>query len=211
MDWKVVLSRLIFFIFCASMIYFYYQGLVDPIGTHYWLVSFGLAILLLDFCTLFVVALFLRMQDTPKGKRFWLFWLAMVIIIAFGASVYLNILLFGYFLVSIGIRFLLTRRRQSADQMSGDTRWIFITGVAIVLSVTVAVAFSSALLSMYPSQIELLRQYIQHHTSPGGMSGMIPDNPGFIAVWGIFYFLFQILFTVVSDRLRTVMKNATVL
>jgi heme/copper-type cytochrome/quinol oxidase subunit 2 len=194
------------------MIYFYDQGLADPIKTDYWLVNFGLIILFLEFITLFVVVIFLRIQDPAESKGQLIFWLIIMIIMAFAFSAFQNIVLFGYFLLSVAIRFVLVRKKPSTDQTTGETRWIMITAAAIVLSVMVAVVFSSSLVYSYSSQIDLLRDYIQNHGSFGGKaSGMIPENPAFIAVWGIFYFLFQILFTIIAERFKGTAKTIIII
>jgi len=199
-----VISMIPFLIFCSIMILFFYNGFLYPIVTDFWIVRYGIPVLIFELCSIFMI--FFLLSITSKEKKFtWLifiFFFIMPIIFSFFLTYIFNIYMFPYFLLSIFIKFIVFRKIDESHDFTG----VIITILSIPLSMAIGAIFNSMILDRFPYQSGLINSYMD---SLAKSSGNMNNPAGFFALWGIFYFSFLILFTLLFEILiwRKKLKN----
>jgi len=194
MQIKRFVSLIPFLIFCVIMISFFYNGFLYPIESDFWIVRFGIPILVFELCSIFVILFFLSITGEDKSFNWAIFLSTFVfpLFFCFAVSFFYNIFLFPYFLLSIFIKYLGFRKIKNFDDFPGLT----ITSLSLLFSMVIGGVFESYLSKSYPAQSEIIVDYIINNMPVEG------DNTitgSFVVLFGFFYFSFQIIFTLIYE------------
>ncbi len=175
-------------VFNFLVIYYFAYGFLFPEETGFWLIHYGFPVILLEFFSVFTILslpLLLDKREAGTGLMlvFTSFALVFVITILFNPPVFI------YFVVSTGLKFIALK--QGKWEAAETAKRVAITGFAIVISAVLAIGLSPIIGNAFPGQQEALRYRITEAAAQqgGAISGEIVDNPAYIAVWGILYFL----------------------
>ena len=211
------LSKTIFVLFNLIMIGYFAYGFLFPKESDFWLVTTGFPIILLEFLTVFVVftgADSFNNRRSKRQKSLSLLVLLGLFLTAFGFcfSIGNNPLLFGYFVLSSAVKifrlkdelaFIRSNPAGIRTNSSDSLKAIGYSAAAIIFGAIIAVPLSFFAI-FFPAQQGLLREaLVQNVERTGGtISGIVVDNPGFIACWGILYFLLLLLFELFPNFIK---------
>ena len=189
---KNFILKIPFFIFCFIMILFYYNGLLYPPETNYWITQIGLPILFLEILSIFVfISLSISDYDSYMGGIL----LIAILLIAFFFTFFFNILIFLYFLLSIAIKFIAFKKKRNVEEADEGIGGLGVTALSWLIAIFIGAVFSPILNNFFPNQIEIINEYILEQLPTGvhitgNFGGMIP-------LWGISYFSCSIIFNIV--------------
>lgn len=180
------------------MIFLYYNGFMNPEETNYWIVRFGLPILFLEFLGL-LAFIFLGMVVYYKAYDEWpMLLLIVIILIAFGFTVFINILIFLYFLLSIIIKFFVFRTTKDAEVDEEEPDLILVVALSWGISLAIGFLASPILTNFYPEKINVIENFHISQLPPGvHLEGNISTG-SLTVLWGISYFFFSFMFTLVQ-------------
>ena len=164
-----------------------------PVESDFWLIKNGFLILIIEFFSLFIIVFlsdfWQERQSRSEHKTIHpLVGLCAVLLMTSIIIIVFNPLLLLYFLVSIGVKFFRFRSETSRSTIAMNQVY---SVIFLVLSAFATLLFSQIMLS-FSDQIIAYRSFFE--SLPGKMSGAVVDNPGFIAMWGFFYFIFLSIF-----------------
>ncbi len=205
------LGKIPFSLQCLFMIFWFGYCFFFPIETGLWLVKDGFALITLEFLSVFMLVLipaafgketgwkssrgkFSMAFEGPKaagrGNRAdVLFAIILISLMAFLWTFLSDaIYLFGYFVVSSVIKAVLITKRKDALQEGKEAA---IIGIAMLASALLAILVSPVF-HLFPENLEILREAFVGKNA----SGLIVDNPGFMAAWGMLYFLLIMAFEI---------------
>ena len=119
-DSTQLLSKIPFLLFSAAMILFYYTGLAFPEETNFWLVSYGFPILMLEFLGICVIVLLLSIINKENQKRMPILGLIVIMLMAFAFTALFNIILYLYFLISTGIKYVAFKKFRTLQRLPNE-------------------------------------------------------------------------------------------
>ena len=206
---KSILLKLPFWIFCISMILFFYIGLAYPEQTNYWLATNGIIIMILEFISIFSMILLLVianknaeiqlgievkgiLADRLPNRTNYFIGLICVMIMALVFTSFYNIWLFVYFLISSIVKFVAFKQIKTTSQTNEKIRSIGITIISLIFSAIIGFILSIFLCGIFQEQLALLYEY---HSSVSAASASIQV----FVFWGILYFAFLIFFDWYAD------------
>jgi hypothetical protein len=177
-----------------------------PEQSGYWLVTNGFPIILIEFLSFFITIFLFdywggEQEVTIKKKCYSLLGLCGILVMAGVAIIVFNPLLFLYLLVSVGIKFFMFKSK--GTRLKARIIQVY-SALILILTVMIAIVLSNVML-FFTDQIVAYQEFFK--TLPGTMSGLIVDNPGFIALWGCFYFVFLSLYEIVVKMRESKKKN----
>ena len=194
---RKIISKIPFLIFNIIMMFYFYNGFVNPEKTDYWLTQNGFPILLIEFYG--VIATLILLQISSKmyrkqiekqtgqniSKEALIFSLIIVISVIFSITYFFNIQLFFYFIISISVKGLAFRNIETDKQINEKLKFVIITILSWILSVTITWLILSQMAHLLSSQMrfKLTEDY-------GNL---------FFLLWGVLYFVFLILFEIGGD------------
>jgi len=194
MQIKRVISLIPFFVFSIIMISYFYNGFINPIETDYWIVRFGIPIIFFELCSLFCIIFLLSI--TGEGKSFnwpiFLLTFLMPVSFCFIISIFYNLLFFLYFLLSIFLKYIGFRKSKDLN----DFPVLTINSLSWLFSMMIAAFFGTIVSNAYKSQNDLIINNIVSNI-PASVENTITG--GFIVLFGISYFTFQIVFTLIYE------------
>jgi len=189
------ISFIFYMIFSLVMIFLFYNGLMYPEETNYWIITFGLPILILEICSLFVPILLANMIMYRSYDGWPLYSLIVIMVIAFCFTYFFNIILFFYFLLSSIIKFIVFKNKKNQEDFDEAIGGLGITAVSILISMIVATILITLFSDFFSYQIQLIEEFIYSQIPPnveivGNMEYVLG---GLISFWGILYFSISLL------------------
>jgi len=187
-----MIERILAIGFYIGIAAYFIYSFFFPVETDFWLMRNGFPIMILEFLTPIVILIIGKYHGKETGfkstgttsKEGLMVALLVVciaaLIVSFSVS---NLLLFGYFLLSVILKFI---NSKSKIDMRIEGRGVFFTVVMWGVSMISAVPFSGIFL-LFPSKIAEHVNFLK--TLPGEHAGAIIDNPGLLVMWGTIYFL----------------------
>lgn len=191
MDMKVFTSKAIFVIFNIVMIFYFIRGFLYPVETDFWLVHYGFPILIMEFLGLFIFPMISTIKEKKEMKN--LVFLLIIVFFAFLISfISYNYVVFLFFVLTALSKFFLISNSGSQRK---ETRLMISIMAALIIGSFLALLFSG-IGSGFPEQQELLRNRIVETGTRHGetIGGEVVDNPAFIAVWGVLYYILLTVF-----------------
>ena len=189
---KQLFLKIPVFAFCFIMILFYYNGLLYPQETNYWIAQFGLPILFLELLSLFV---FISLSIFDYNSYMGGILLIVIVLIALFFTFFFNILIFLYFLLSIFIKFIAFKKERNIEETDEDMGGLGVTTLSWLIAIFIGIVFSSILNNFFPTQIEIIKKFILEQL-PTGVH-IVGNIGGMIPLWGISYFTCSIIFNIV--------------
>lgn len=210
-----MLDRILPFSFNASMAAYFAYSFLFPAATGFWLVKDGFAIILLEFFSFFIILALATGLNKDSGweysgpapgtRSFWLM-LAAVLAMAFLFSFVLGALvLFGYFLLSLGVK---AYQLHHLPDAKAEGQQVAFAVLFFLLGAFAAVALSPWLASQFPDSVAALSAAFRQ--TGYDVEGDAVDNPGFIAIWGLLYFVGMALAGLFAYHLPAPSKPAAV-
>lgn len=202
---KRLLSEVPFLIFCVAMIPCYYNGFMYPEANDFWIVRYGAPILIFELFSIITVFVLLDLangRDAIKPLEY-----AKVaffpILVSFVIAYIFNIWMFPYFFLSISLKYFAFRKIKYSDELSRRISTLVISVVAMVTSMFIGFFCSSSLLDIFPHQSIIINQFITENSpfpiSSGGDGMDVQNMAGAIMLWGVCYFIFLFLFTIIYE------------
>lgn len=192
---KRIYTKVPLFLFNVLLIYLFFNGLLQPEKTHYWIVIFGIPILIFEASTLLIVEPLMYLSQGEQYRREALIFLILVVIAISSISFAFNIQLLFYYFVSIIVKYLsfraikdlsdIKKKFLSLEVVYRSLVWAIIP--AGVLSLTVGYRF-------FLSQATKLSNYVVERHLPTFNVLHHPLYVLFVTFFGICYFLFVIVF-----------------
>jgi len=197
---KRILSEVPFLIFCIYMIPYYYNGFVCPEENNFWIVRYGAPILFFELFSIILLFFLLDWADRKESIRLQDFIKIIILpmLFIFFLTYVFNIWLFPYFLLSTSLKYLAFRKIQSIDDLNRRFSSLIVSVVSILISMFIGAFFSTIILNNFQNQSNMINQFISEN-SPFPSSGDIKNPAGFIMLWGISYFVFLIIFTLIFE------------
>ena len=203
METRQIRSKISLWIFSVVMILFYYMGLAYPKQTDFWLVRYGFLILFFEFLSLFVIVLVLMMageEDITLKPFKWIhtnwipiFFLGLIIFMAFAASSIFNFLVFPYFLLSIAIKYFAFKKintvKGTDEKMIGVLRGVLASMLSLCPALFLPIPFLSTVRDTFSHQTDILAKFILENMPPSHGNISTGDIPVWIALAGIIYFI----------------------
>ena len=197
---KKIIKKISFFAFSFIMIIFFFVGLAYPEETDFWLVKYGFTLLILEVVSSGFLIFSLPSLSKKKIDLFLIIGFIFYLGFALPFAAYSNILLVPYFIVSGSIKYFYFNKKDVKDELRRRIGTIFFTAFSFSFSIVCALLLSPLLTNIFPTQIELLKNVF---VNLGGGSGDIAENPGIIALWGVFYFVFLMLFDLILHKFKS--------
>jgi hypothetical protein len=209
MELKIIYQRIIFLIFCISMLLFFILGAMYPVETNFWLVSNGVPILIIEFISIFSISLLLVITNKKaeehlniqmsgifgsivSKKTGYIFFLICVFIMAFSFLFIYSIWILLYFLISHLVKYFAFKQSSTTEETNrAINAWGGAT-VSIILSALISFFLSSYTYSIFAEQITLMNEYHQEILSNSGVTGSASFEV--FIMWGILYFIMLIFF-----------------
>jgi hypothetical protein len=193
---RQIISKGPFWIFCVVMALLYYNGLINPEESEYWLARFGLAILILEFFSVFVVIALLEITGKVSYERMSgvsVYVITVVSVLAFAFSWLTDLWSFVYFLLAIPTKFIAFRQIKSPDESRERLRSVVVSGGSIVLSALAGVFLAMKYEGAFHTEAQFLGQYLidRQASFDTTMDGRFLIFVGF---WGMLHFSLSILF-----------------
>jgi hypothetical protein len=127
----------------------------------------------------------------------------MILFMAFTITYFLDIYLFIYFLLALAVRYYFLRKSTDEEKSNEWIKSVVIPAASIVFSAFVARVLMDPILPSFSHQITVLKLYFQAHAPTWiHFKGIMFDNPGYIALWGVVYFVFILLFTLLANTMQ---------
>lgn len=191
------ISFIIYSIFSVIMIYQFYNALVYPVETNFWIVDFGLPIMILEIFNIFV-PVFLGILLVYESFNSWpLYSLLIILIIAFIFTCFFNIILFLYFLASAIIRFMTFYYRSIRDENETKSWEFEINTFSLLFAMFLGAITAFIVKDFFSDQISLIEQYLNSKISFGRFVGNEDFFSGaFISFCGVFYFSLPLLLNI---------------
>ena len=194
---KSIVTQVPLWVFSLTMIGFYYIGLVSPEQTNFWIVHYGYPIIFLELLSLFAYVMVSHIAEYKEYFSWSMGFLIILVIIAFSFTYLFNIVVFFYFLLSLGIKYISLRRIGDDDKLEAD---LATPALSWLCAVCIGLVCSPLLRNFYSRQIELIEQYVKNVLLPGvQITGNIAGVylGGIIALMGIVFFSCTILISIV--------------
>jgi len=184
------------------MIFYFYNGLLNPVETDFWIVKYGIPIIFLELLSLFgyILSSGVIESRSTEGSPVFLFFLGLIIVFAFAISFLFNILLFFYFLISLIIKFFALRYSKNENDNNKSNKFDDLGASALSWLFSIFIGFfgSPILRDSYSEQINAIDEFIINNLSDGIQltSSDIPGSSlgGLAALWGMSYFALLFLF-----------------
>jgi len=209
MELKSIHQRIIFWVFCISMILFFYIGAMYPVETNYWLVTNGVPIFIIEFLSIFSILMLLVLTNKKAEERLnievsgfivskyskktgYLIGLICIFLMAFFFFYIYSIWIFGYFLLSHAVKYFAFKKITTVEETNkAINAWGGAT-VSVILSGLISFFFSGFTGSIFSEQITLMNEYHREILSNAGATGYASFE--FFILWGILYFIMLIFF-----------------
>lgn len=180
-----IFSKGVFIVFNLVMIIYLIRGFFYPVESNFWLVQWGLPIMIMEFFSIFGVFSVLSLKKKREIKTFFglLAVILFAILIGFRFNNYMVIL---FFILTLLSKFFIT----TTDHYEKETKIYASIAIAFLLSIFLAVIFSKAGY-FFPAQQELLRNTMIER---GILEGDFVENPAFLLAWGVCYYILLTIF-----------------
>ena len=214
MKFKIQPSRVVFWIFSVVMFCLFLTGLIFPEKTNYWIVLYGIPIMIMEFFSIFstIILLLITNEDTEKfisvqtsgliADKFSKktnYWIAftLVCIMTFTFSIFLGITFFLYFIVSSFIKYIGYRNIDSETQTKGALKSFGVQVLSLILGGLAALPLSALFGMFFSRQISLMYAFHQNLLEQQGHTGYAAV--GVFAFWGMSYFILLITLDIFAD------------
>ncbi len=178
-----VLGKLPLVVFCAFMAFLYINGLLDPVGTDYWIATNGILVLILEFFSIVAAVLIEQTSKIGNAGALPLLVVIPVFVLAFGFSAVYNLQLFVYFVASVSVKAFIVK--MSSEPKSDDNRVSISAGasfLSLIFSVFISFFFASSLSELFADKFAILYEFHGSFTTAEA-------NIEVFVFWGIIYFL----------------------
>jgi len=193
MEIKKLMNKIPFWLFCIIMTISFFIGVSYPEETQFWIVRNAYPIILFEllslFTTVFIFGFRIYKSIVAIG-----FVLLMSVGIAYYIASNFNIWLMPYFLISLVVKYIASKKIESISKLSKLLDNTMINSIPYLFSVFIALIFSSAFQNVFTKQIRLIFEFEKEFLEKNDFS-----QQGFslVVLWGIIYFVFAFIFDIV--------------
>ena len=197
------ISKGIFILFNVIIILSFIRGYFYPVESNFWLVSFGIPILVIEFVSLLVILIIPRIKwdkkmlkrSNSKGKMHPI--LALVLIVSFGivvCALYKNYLLFLFLILSLLSKLILINKENYGEH----EKFAVLMMTSIIIAFLLAFICGGIVGKYFPDQQKLL---IDEMVKQQGTFEDVGDegvrktiNPMAVFICGILYYILLTIF-----------------
>ena len=178
--WNVVgkIPIIVFSVFMAAL---YINGLLDPVGTNYWIAREGIIIMILEFCSLFAASVAISLGSNEGGILPWLPILA-IFPLAFFFAAHYNLWLFVYFSASTLAKTFTIIKSYEIGDGNKASRFAGVSILSLLLSVFIGIGLSKLLSGYFAENLNLIYEFHNSFTSAEAVIEIF-------VFWGITYFV----------------------
>lgn len=200
---KKLMNKIPFWLFCVFMAITFFIGVSYPEQTQFWIVRNAYPIIIFELLSLFTTVFIFGFR-IYKSIVAIVFVLLMSIVMAYYIASNFNIWLMPYFLISLAVKYIASKKIESISKVSKLLDDIMINSIPYLFSVFIALIFSSTFQNVFTKQIQLIFEFEKEFLEKNDFS---MQGFSLVVLWGIIYFIFAFLFDIIRLFYESRYKN----